>query len=330
MKKETKCKSDECLCSEALSISDPFPMRMLKIEKIVQENSNVKSFYFNHRLNSQPGQFVMIWMPGNGEKPMSIARDFGESFQLAIADVGKVSNTICCAKVGDYVGIRGPLGTYFSLEDNNNNNIDEKNKDKTAKNKNVNLVKSIALVGGGYGAGPMASVAELALKKGLKPENIHYIVGARTKDLLLFHKRLEGTGVNVHVTTDDGSYGVKGRVIDALNKIISESKENNRKNKSKNKGNYKSVNTQIDKIYTVGPELMMKAVYDAAVRENINCEISLERYMKCGIGVCGSCVVDPTGKRMCIEGPIIDSKKIAQITEFGKYHRDATGNKVKY
>ena len=75
---------------------------------------------------------------------------------------------------------------------------------------------------------------------------------------------------------------------------------------------------------------MMKAVYDAAVRENIDCEISLERYMKCGIGLCGSCVVDPTGERMCIEGPIIGSKKIAQIIEFGKYHRDATGNKVKY
>ncbi len=300
MKKETKCKKEECKCYKALSISDPFPMRMLKIEKIVQENLNVKSFYFNHRLNSQPGQFVMIWKPGNGEKPMSIAKDLGESFSLAIASVGKVSNTICCAKVGDYVGIRGPLGTNFTL---------------TAE-------KSIALIGGGYGAGPMASLAELAIKKGLKPENIHYIVGARNKDLLLFHKRLEGTGINVHVTTDDGSYGTKGRVIDALNKIISDSKEN--------KKNNKSANTKIDKIYTVGPELMMKAVYDVAVREGIDCEISLERYMKCGIGVCGSCVVDPTGERMCIEGPIIGSKKIAQITEFGKYHRDATGNKVPY
>ncbi|HIH42013.1 TPA: dihydroorotate dehydrogenase electron transfer subunit [Candidatus Woesearchaeota archaeon] len=298
MKKDGKCEKQECKCSRIVELADPFPMHMLKIEKIEQENSNVKSFYFRHKLNSQPGQFVMVWLPGNGEKPMSIARDYGDSFQLAIASVGNVSNKLCCAKVGDFVGIRGPLGTYFSLTD-----------DK------AKLVKSIALVGGGYGAGPMASLAELAIKKGLKPANIHYIVGARTKDLLLFHKRLEGIGVNVHITTDDGSFGAKGRVIDVLNKVVTDAKKNKIK---------------IDKIYTVGPELMMKAVYDVAMRENIDCEISLERYMKCGIGVCGSCIVDPTGERMCIEGPIIGKEKIKQITEFGKYHRDATGNKVKY
>ncbi|MBS3157927.1 dihydroorotate dehydrogenase electron transfer subunit [Candidatus Woesearchaeota archaeon] len=292
MKKDSECGKKECKCSAMLQVADPFPMRMLKIEKIEQENTNVKSFYFKHKLDSQPGQFVMVWLPGNGEKPMSIAKDYGDSFQLAIASVGNVSNKLCCAKIGDYVGIRGPLGTWFNLPE------------KIDKN------TTIALVGGGYGAGPMASLAELAIKKELKPENIHYIVGARTKDLLLFHRRLKGTGVNVHVTTDDGSLGIKGRVTDALNSILKKQK--------------------LDKIYTVGPELMMKAVYDVAVREDIDCEISLERYMKCGIGLCGSCVVDPTGERMCIEGPIIGSKKIAQIIEFGKYHRDATGNKVKY
>ncbi|MBI2136074.1 dihydroorotate dehydrogenase electron transfer subunit [Candidatus Woesearchaeota archaeon] len=321
--KQMNYKKKGCKCIGALQLDDPFPMRMLKIEKIVQENSNVKNFFFNHKLNSKPGQFVMIWLPDCGEKPMSIAQDFGEGFSLAIAAIGKVSSTICCAKVGDYVGIRGPLGTCFSLADTNKK---IENKNNNQKNKDVNLVKSIALVGGGYGAGPMASLAELAIKKGLKPENIHYIVGARTKDLLLFHKRLEGTGVNIHVTTDDGSYGIKGRVTGALNNIIKESKDNIKKN-DKNKTKDKN---KIDKIYTVGPELMMKAVYDVAVRENIDCEISLERYSKCGIGVCGSCAVDPTGERMCIEGPIIGKEKIAKITEFGRYHRDASGNKIRY
>ena len=307
MKQQTKCEKEECEC--VIQLVDPFPMHMLKIEKIVQENSNVISFYFKHRLNSKPGQFVMILLPGYGEKPMSIAQDYGEGFSLAIAAVGKTTNAICSAKVGEHVGIRGPLGTWFNLPDYRDNE-NNKNKENEREDKNIYKNYSIALIGGGYGAGPMASLAELAIKIGFDPKNIHYIIGARTKDLLLFHKRLDNLGVNIHVTTDDGSYGIRGKVTDALNNVVKKQK--------------------IDKIYTVGPELMMKAVYGIAVREDIDCEISLERYIKCGIGICGSCVVDPTGERMCIEGPIIGKKKIEQITEFGKYHRDASGNKISY
>jgi dihydroorotate dehydrogenase electron transfer subunit len=268
-------------------LEDPFPMQMLKIEKIEQENSMVKSFHFKHSLKSLPGQFVMVWYPGHGEKPMSIAKDTGDMFSLAIAAVGGMTKDIANAKVGDFVGVRGPLGTNFNLTG-----------------------ESIALVGGGYGAGPMASLAELAIKKGFDASKIHFIIGARNEDLLLFHDRLLKKGVNIHITTDDGSVGHQGIVTDALNEVVLQNK--------------------IDKIYTVGPEMMMKAVYDVAVREKIDIEISLERYTKCGIGVCGSCVVDPTGERMCMEGPVISKDKIEEITEFGKYHRDATGNKVVY
>ena len=63
---------------------------------------------------------------------------------------------------------------------------------------------------------------------------------------------------------------------------------------------------------------------------NIPFEVSLERYMKCGIGICGSCCVDPTGWRMCVEGPVIDGEKLKKITEFGKYHRTASGKVEKY
>jgi dihydroorotate dehydrogenase electron transfer subunit len=286
-----KCCKVECECKEV--VADPFPMRMMQIEKIEKENSNVKSFYFDCKLDSHPGQFVMIWLPGFGEKPMSIGRDYGDKFQLAIADAGEITKAICCAEVGQYVGIRGPLGKGFSL-------IGREGK----------KVKSLALVGGGYGSGPMASLAELALKEGIKAENIHFIVGARNEELLLFHKRLDKTGVNVHITTDDGSSGNCGRVTDSLRKVIEENK--------------------IDKVCTVGPEMMMKAVYDIAEKNNLYCEVSMERYMKCGVGVCGSCVVDPTGERMCVEGPVVGSEKIAEITEFGVYHRDSTGCKVSY
>jgi dihydroorotate dehydrogenase electron transfer subunit len=256
---------------------------MLKVAKIKEEYPGTKSFFFNHKLNSQPGQFVMIWLPGLGEKPMSIAADSGEEFQITISGVGPFSKAMQDIKEQDTIGIRGPLGTHFNLKG-----------------------EKIALVAGGYGAGPMAFLAEKAVWEKYKPANIHYIIGARTKELLLFEQRMKTIGVNIHITTDDGSQGKKGRVTDALKEIIGE----------------------VDTIYCVGPEMMERAVFDLAIEHNKQCEISIERYMKCGIGICGSCCVDPTGWRMCIEGPVLDQDQIKKVAEFGKYHRDATGKKV--
>jgi dihydroorotate dehydrogenase electron transfer subunit len=255
---------------------------MLKVAKIKEEYPGTKSFFFNHKLNSQPGQFVMIWLPGLGEKPMSIAADSGEEFQITISGVGPFSKAMQDIKEQDTIGIRGPLGTHFNLKG-----------------------EKIALVAGGYGAGPMAFLAEKAVWEKYKPANIHYIIGARTKELLLFEQRMKTIGVNIHITTDDGSQGKKGRVTDALKEIIGE----------------------VDTIYCVGPEMMERAVFDLAIEHNKQCEISLERYMKCGIGICGSCCVDPTGWRMCIEGPVLDQDQIKKVAEFGKYNRDATGKK---
>ena len=58
------------------------------------------------------------------------------------------------------------------------------------------------------------------------------------------------------------------------------------------------------------------------------CQVSLERYMKCGFGVCGNCCVDETGERMCVEGPAIDHLKARKFKDFGVYHRDSVGRKI--
>ncbi len=260
-------------------------LQTLKIDNIVEENKTTRSFYFKHTLVSNPGQFVMLWLPGVGEKPISISGDNGKEFFLTVCGVGKVSNELQKLKTGDKVGIKGPLGTHFNLKG-----------------------KNIALVGGGYGAGPMAFLAEQAIKTDFKKENVHYVIGARNKDLLLFEDRVKKTGAQIHVATDDGSKGHKGYVTEVLNQLIEENK--------------------IDMIYCCGPELMEKAVFDIAVEKNIDCEISIERYIKCGIGVCGSCTVDPLGICMCKQGPVVNKELAKKITEFGVYHRDATGKKI--
>ena len=84
------------------------------------------------------------------------------------------------------------------------------------------------------------------------------------------------------------------------------------------------------KAYTVGPEIMEMKVAQTCWDNNISFEVSLERFMKCCFGICGQCCVDPTGWRMCVEGPVIDGAKLKQITEFGKYHRTASGKVEKF
>ncbi|MBI2139228.1 dihydroorotate dehydrogenase electron transfer subunit [Candidatus Woesearchaeota archaeon] len=265
---------------------------MLKIERIIDEAPNIKSFFFRHSLGSKPGQFAMVWIPRVGEKPMSIAGDDGREFFITVAAVGPFSAAKHRIMTGQLVGIRGPLGNPFVLKG-----------------------KNIALVAGGYGAGPMAFLAEKAIRGGYHPKNIHYLAGARNKDLLLFEKRMEKRNVNVHISTNDGSKGKKGFVTDILDELIAKGRETKH---------------SIDMVYCCGPEMMEKAVFEIAIKEKIDCQISVERYMKCGIGICGSCCVDPTGWRMCVEGPVFDKKQLLQVKEFGVYHRDAAGKKVSF
>ncbi len=266
--------------------------QMIKVDRIVDEAKGIKSFYFKHGLNSMPGQFVMAWIPRVGEKPMSIAGDNGKEFFITVCAVGQFSIAKHKLSAGQLVGIRGPLGNPFTLKG-----------------------KNIALVAGGYGAGPMAFLAETALKEGYTPKDIHYLAGARTKELLLFEKRMEKAKVNVHISTNDGSKGKKGFVTDVLSELIA---------------NHEGTKQPIDMVYCCGPEMMEKAVFDIAIKEKIDCQISVERYMKCGIGICGSCCVDPTGWRMCVEGPVLDKTQLLKVKEFGAYHRDASGRKVKF
>lgn len=119
---------------------------------------------------------------------------------------------------------------------------------------------------------------------------------------------MKKAGAKTMVSTDDGSEGQKGFVTELLHALLQKEK--------------------IGKICTCGPEIMMKKVVELSDDFKIPCEISLERYMKCGLGICGQCCVDPLGIRMCTEGPVIKKETAKKITEFGKYRRDASGRRV--
>ncbi len=155
-----------------------------------------------------------------------------------------------------------------------------------------------AIVGGGVG---MASVSTQidALKSPV------IINGARSKEHLIYLDRYKHK--NMLITTDDGSFGKKGFATDVLQEVLSENKK-------------------IKKVYTCGPEIMMKKVFEACGKCGVECEASLERYMACGFGVCGKCMIND--RIACCDGPIFNSKQLAELSEFGNFARLKSGRKV--
>ncbi len=258
--------------------------KQTRILKIIDEAKDIKTFVFEGTLNSKPGQFVMIHLPGCDQRPFSIYEDNKDTFSLTIAKVGKLTTELFKLKKGDSLCYTGPFGKPFEIKG-----------------------KHIALVGGGYGSAPLTYLAKQALKQSIKSE---LIIGAKSKQLLLYIDKEYPKEVIRHYCTDEGSYGFKGFTTEKLKEILN--------------------NNNIDMVYTVGPEIMMKKVVEICDEFNVDCQLSLERYMKCGYGICGSCSVDPMGIRMCKEGPCIDKETAKIITEFGKYHRDGSGKKIHY
>jgi len=153
---------------------------------------------------------------------------------------------------------------------------------------------------------PISAFVNEAQGKGI---DIDVISAATTKDELLFTEQLKSTDITSYACTDDGTYGFCGFATEFMEKIINEK-------------NY-------DMVISCGPELMMKGVFEIISKLKIPAQFSLERYMKCGIGICGQCCVDDLGWRVCVEGPVFWSDEIKLITEFGKYKRDAAGIKHK-
>lgn len=166
---------------------------------------------------------------------------------------------------------------------------------------------NILVVGGGVGMAPLLPLIRRLCRKRVR---INVAIGARTKKELLFIERIRrevGEKGRVLVATDDGSSGSKGFVTTLTEKLL----------KSK-----------INMVYTCGPERMMRSLYDQCKRSGVPLQTSLERYMRCGIGICGSCNVGPY--RVCKDGPVFNMEQLEEVAgEFGKIKRDVTGKRVK-
>lgn len=278
-----------------LSLQSQLP-RTYRIKEVKQETPMVRTYTFDGSLGAKPGQFVMVWLPGVDEVPMSVASDDGAATRITFFAVGDMTEELAKKGVGDLVGLRGPFGTCYEWKPG----------------------QHIVLVAGGYGAAPMYFVAKETVGHGC---TLEAIVGARSKEHLLYLTELEALPhVALHVATNDGSAGYKGFNVDILDKLLAQCPVN-----SHDAAHGKCA--PVDQVFACGPEMMLRRVMEIAAAHKVPCQLSMERYMKCGFGLCGNCVMDPLGIPMCIEGPVLKGEVAAQLPEFGVYHRDALGKK---
>lgn len=220
---------------------------------------------------AKPGQFVIVKADETGERiPLTIADSDPEKGTIIIIYmvVGKSTALFKHLQVGDaYQDVIGPLGKPTHIE---------------------NLGK-VVCVGGGTGIAVLYPIT-----KGLKEigNNVFSIVGARNKDMLILEDKMRFVSDELHICTDDGSYGHHGFVTDVLKEIL----ENN----------------DIQLVVAIGPVPMMKFVCKITKDYGVKTLVSLNPIMIDGTGMCGGCRVSVDGETRfaCVDGPEFDGHKV--------------------
>jgi NAD(P)H-flavin reductase len=220
---------------------------------------------------AKPGQFVIVRLNKEGERiPLSLADIDAQkgTISLMVMAVGKTTSQMSTLSEGDNIlDVCGPLGQPTHIE----------------------KVGSVVLVGGGFGAAPLFPIAKAFKAVGSR---ITAILGARSKDLLVYEDEMSEVCDEVLITTDDGSRGMKGVVTDALE--------------------VKLAGNAVDLIVAIGPPVMMKFVSMTSRPFGVKTIVSLNPIMIDGTGMCGGCRVLVGGKTRfaCTDGPDFDGHEV--------------------
>jgi dihydroorotate dehydrogenase electron transfer subunit len=225
----------------------------------------------------KPGQFIEVGVGGQStllRRPFSIASAANGTVTFVYDVHGAGTEWLTGVQLHQHLDVIGPLGVPFPLP-----------------NKPV----SCLLIAGGYGAAPLFWLAEELQRAG---NRVDFVNGAASESRL--HAIMESKRVSSSVafTTDDGSYGVQGRVTDVLEERVEACAS--------------------DVVYAVGPMGMLRAVAEEAARLGVPCQVSVEENMACGVGVCWTCILpmhEPDGtiknRRACLDGPVFSGAKVA-------------------
>jgi dihydroorotate dehydrogenase electron transfer subunit len=262
--------------------------RITTLESVAWETKRHATIAFHDEAvaASPAGTFCMVWVPGVDEVPMGTGyTDEDGRVTLTIEAKGDCTEAMLALPEGSRIGVRGPYGTGFALP-----------RDPVR----------VCFVGGGTGIAPMARGAQQAAAAG---HDVTVVSGARSRDLLLLHEWLgaragDGT-LRYEPCTDDGTFGFDGTTIARLAALL-------------------DTGAGYDYVAACGPERMMVAGVQECEGRGVAVEASLERYMKCAVGICDACTVGP-GDRLCVEGPVLGADRLREVPEFGVGHRDAAG-----
>lgn len=249
---------------------------------------------------AEPGEFIILRVNENGERiPLTIAgfdRKNG-TVTIIFQIVGATTMLLNALNEGDIIcDFVGPLGNATETEG----------------------LKKVAVVGGGVGCAISYPVAKKLHENGTV---VHSIIGFRNKDLVILEKEFSAVSDKLCLMTDDGSYGEKGLVTNALEKLINEGNE-------------------YDEVIAIGPLIMMKFVTMLTKKYNIKTVVSMNPIMIDGTGMCGCCrlTVDGKTKFACVDGPDFDGFKVdfdeaisrsRSYTEFETLAREKTCNLFK-
>jgi dihydroorotate dehydrogenase electron transfer subunit len=288
------------------------------IDEIIDNNPTTKTFVFDRIIDNgidekgklilpTPGQFVMVWIPGLNEKPISLSgpnmitvrKITGESNCNSKKEsnekakiVGEFTTELFRMKSGKYKGylnVRGPYGKGFPD------------------------VSGCTAIGGGCGIAPLYYL--IGINKS-SPLATNFVLAGKTKSELLFLDEILDcyktspmnidNSMNVVCATQDGSYGINGLATDV------------------------EIPKAINNYYICGPEMMIAKVAKKLVEQGVDPKkiyVSLERYMKCGLGICDNCLI--SGKRVCADGPVFRYDVVQNLPHFNAFQRLRTGELIR-
>lgn len=257
----------------------------------ILENHGVTSGYFRLVLhspelvqNTKPGQFIMMKVSNNYDpllrRPMSVYKisnfENMPCVEFLYQVVGKGTSIMSKMKKGQQVDILGPFGNGFAIPQQ---------------------IKKAVFVAGGVGVAPLILLAEQMVNK-IQDLKTYLFVGGKYKNDILCLQDFKKLNTEIFITTEDGSLGNRGLVTDPLKKFVEKNTDNQ------------------TICFACGPYYMLKAVSDLTIKKDIPCQVSLDRRMACGFGVCLGCVVKVTTKdegiykNVCTDGPVFDAKEI--------------------
>ncbi len=262
-------------------MDNPYIPKVIRIEHVSEDAPNTKTLCLKYPLDFIPGQFMEVSCFGIGEAPISISSGPGEELlKISFKRVGSVTEGLFNLKKNDTLGIRGPFGRGFPIE-----SIEGKN---------------LIFIAGGMGLAPLRSLLKFIFSKKNKPSgNITLLCGSRTPQDMLYKKDLGNWSEHIKVllTVDSANASWKGR-IGVVTKLLNEI----------------TIDPLTTKALLCGPGIMMRFATARLVELGMNPPdiiLSLERYMKCGVGKCGHCYI--ADKFVCRDGPVFSYEELNSL-----------------